>query len=447
MEQYEAIVIGAGIAGLSVAGILQTKGIKTLVIEKSKTPGGRAKTYEAPGGWRLDSGTHAMNLGLLSPANKILKRLGGEINWSRPIEGGMVFNEGKWMTFEENMSLNGEDLKEYDSINDRISRITDEEIAEQDTVPLSDWTRDNIANPRIIEYFNNMGMVQTTLAEAHLISAGEFLHIYRNTINIGLEDQGMVRMPVGGIGAFTGALADRVKELGGTITFKQAVRRIKFGENGIKTVVTDSGEYFTSTLVMAMPIWDLVKVLDMDEEDSPLPKEWRERMKSLVEETSSAIGFTLLLNKELFKKPVYLANWRIPGVNLPMQIFFPTNFDDTLAPPGHMIAFIGACLTIEQVKDKKFCQEKLEAFWKACQEMFPGLEDTIIYRGDETTIGIDGLSRSPGLTGRYRPKVYMPELPGLYFAGDCFTGRGVGMESASNSAIICTEKILEDLGK
>ncbi|MBW1983387.1 MAG: hypothetical protein JRI53_01600, partial [Deltaproteobacteria bacterium] len=193
--------------------------------------------------------------------------------------------------------------------------------------------------------------------------------------------------------------------------------------------------------------WDLVKVLDMDEEDSPLPKEWRERMKSLVEETSSAIGFTLLLNKELFKKPVYLANWRIPGVNLPMQIFFPTNFDDTLAPPGHMIAFIGACLTIEQVKDKKFCQEKLEAFWKACQEMFPGLEDTIIYRGDETTIGIDGLSRSPGLTGRYRPKVYMPELPGLYFAGDCFTGRGVGMESASNSAIICTEKILEDLGK
>ena len=75
----------------------------------------------------------------------------------------MVFSEGKWITFEESMNLHEEDLKEYDTINDRISRITDEEIAEQDTVPLSDWTRDNITNPRIIEYFNNMGMVQTTL--------------------------------------------------------------------------------------------------------------------------------------------------------------------------------------------------------------------------------------------------------------------------------------------
>jgi 1-acyl-sn-glycerol-3-phosphate acyltransferase len=38
--------------------------------------------------------------------------------------------------------------------------------------------------------------------------------------------------------------------------------------------------------------------------------------------------------------------------------------------------------------------------------------------------GIAGLGRSPGLTGKYRPPVAMPGMKGLYFAGDCYTGRG-----------------------
>jgi phytoene dehydrogenase-like protein len=41
----------------------------------------------------------------------------------------------------------------------------------------------------------------------------------------------------------------------------------------------------------------------------------------------------------------------------------------------------------------------------------------------------------------------MKEVPGLYFSGDCYTGRGVGMNAASNSAMICAKKILSDMGK
>ena len=63
------------------------------------------------------------------------------------------------------------------------------------------------------------------------------------------------------------------------------------------------------------------------------------------------------------------------------------------------------------------------------------------------TIGIDGLSRSPGMTGRYRLPVYLPEVPGLYFAGDCYTGRGVGMNTAASSAMICVREILARQGR
>ena len=51
------------------------------------------------------------------------------------------------------------------------------------------------------------------------------------------------------------------------------------------------------------------------------------------------------------------------------------------------------------------------------------------------------------MTGKSRPPVHLPEVPGLYFAGDCCTGRGVGMNSAANSAMICADAILSNVHK
>ena len=94
MGRYDAIIIGAGIAGFGVGGLLQGKGWKTLILEKSRTPGGRCKTFHLPGGWRVDSGTHAVDLGMHSACATLLKRLGKEIPWSRNIEGAMLYDEG-----------------------------------------------------------------------------------------------------------------------------------------------------------------------------------------------------------------------------------------------------------------------------------------------------------------------------------------------------------------
>ena len=170
-------------------------------------------------------------------------------------------------------------------------------------------------------------------------------------------------------------------------------------------------------------------------------------MRTLVDETSASIGFTIAGKKSLFTEPVYLSTWDIPGVGLPLQVFIQTNFDNTIAPPGHMIAFIGACCTPKQARDEQFCKEVWVKFWETLQKMFPGLEENVIFKYDGCMVGIDGLARSPGLTGKYRPPIFMKEVPGLYFAGDCYTGRGVGMNAAANSAMLCAEKILSDVGK
>ncbi|MGD0274470.1 MAG: FAD-dependent oxidoreductase [Syntrophales bacterium] len=168
-----------------------------------------------------------------------------------------------------------------------------------------------------------------------------------------------------------------------------------------------------------------------------------ERIRHLERETSASMGFTIGTRVPLFTEPCYLSAWRLPNVDLPLQILGHTIFDETVASPNHMVAFIGACCTPAQAVDKEFREKTLAAFWELIRKMFPQVEENLVWKQEAFFVGIDGLSRSPGLTGRYRPPVFLPEIPGLYFAGDCYTGRGVGMNAAANSAMICAGEILK----
>jgi len=446
VTEYDVIVVGAGIAGLGVAGLLQQKGLKTLVLEKSKMPGGRAKTRDLPGGWRLDSGTHCVDNGDKSAVADLLRKVGKEIAWTRTIEGMMVYDKGKWLHSADYFNMSDEENKEVAALVTSFVTMPDAEIDRLDKVSLADFMKEKVTSPKIVEYFNIMGMVQSTLSNPEIISMGEFVSIYREEfIRGGGDGIGNVRMPLGGIGMMTMAQADAAAEAGVKFEYKTSVKKVITSKSGMIKVVTETGEYAAPRVVMALPIWEMVKLFSDD--DKALPKGWLQHMRTLVDETSASIGFTIAGKKALFTEPVYLSTWDIPGVGLPLQVFIQTNFDNTIAPPGHMIAFIGACCTPKQARDEQFCKEVTAKFWETLQKMFPGLEENVLIKYDASMVGIDGLGRSPGLTGKYRPPVFMKEVPGLYFAGDCYTGRGVGMNAAANSAMLCAEKVLSDMGK
>ena len=50
MRKYDFIIIGAGFTGLSAAYYLTRLGKKTLVLEKSDSPGGLASSFKFPDG-------------------------------------------------------------------------------------------------------------------------------------------------------------------------------------------------------------------------------------------------------------------------------------------------------------------------------------------------------------------------------------------------------------
>ena len=94
MENKKAIVIGAGVSGLSAAWELKKKGFEVTVLERRDAPGGVIRTFES-GGFRAESGTNSVMVTsprLLEFFEEI--GLGAEVERSKPAAKKRFFVRG-----------------------------------------------------------------------------------------------------------------------------------------------------------------------------------------------------------------------------------------------------------------------------------------------------------------------------------------------------------------
>ena len=62
-NQFDAVIIGSGLGGLSCAAAFARQGFKPLVLEKHYIPGGYATTFKRPGGFIFDVSLHSTSVG------------------------------------------------------------------------------------------------------------------------------------------------------------------------------------------------------------------------------------------------------------------------------------------------------------------------------------------------------------------------------------------------
>jgi len=62
-NRYDALIIGAGLGGLSCAAAFARQGFKPLVLEQHYQPGGYATTFGRPGGFTFDVSLHSTSAG------------------------------------------------------------------------------------------------------------------------------------------------------------------------------------------------------------------------------------------------------------------------------------------------------------------------------------------------------------------------------------------------
>ena len=79
-RSYDAIVVGAGVAGLAAATLLSEAGKRVLVLEARGIAGGRATAFrDRETGERVDNGQHVL-FGCYHETFKLLRRIGAEAN-------------------------------------------------------------------------------------------------------------------------------------------------------------------------------------------------------------------------------------------------------------------------------------------------------------------------------------------------------------------------------
>ena len=62
-NEYDAVIIGSGLGGLSCGAAFARQGFKALVLEKHDKPGGYATAFERPGGFTFDVSLHSTTVG------------------------------------------------------------------------------------------------------------------------------------------------------------------------------------------------------------------------------------------------------------------------------------------------------------------------------------------------------------------------------------------------
>jgi phytoene dehydrogenase-like protein len=455
MSDFDAIVVGAGVAGLGQAAMLQQAGRKTLLVDRWPRPGGRLQSYPQ-NGWLIENGLHIVEMGKKGFCHEMAASVGVEIEWGEWTDGGEFYMDGRWVGDEELVQQAGDDMQHFVETLFQIGGMDEPDFAAWDNRSLTQWLdhHDIQGSPRQI--WENTGMIMTTIPDTDSQSAGECLFIAKEAMakcNRILA----ASVPRRGMTGISEPLMDKFVELGGTLKLDTMVDRVLFDgkqASGIR-MRTDIGnplgnewKFHTGTtvtaplVVLALPIWYLDTVLDFDPERAVLPEWWIKRVQDIEAERTGLFGFMVGTKRPLYDKPRFLSAMTTPRTGYPFQAYSPSAYGDGIAPAGHHLLITDSVCEPYEIEDKFNLMDKMEMHWEDIKEMFGFEEGEVEFAYPYYTTGCDGLARKPGLTGNFKPDVEAPGVSGLYFCGDTYLGRGLAIEGACHSSLLCFERIM-----
>ncbi len=459
-DRFDAIVVGAGIAGLGVGAILTREGrCRVLVVDRYPEIGGRLMSLadRPEKGWRVDVGLHMIELGPKGSCTLLNERVGQKVQWGPYSQTVQIYKDGAFRNIAELVPMTPEDRKAFGALLKTISELTDSQIEAWDDRSLEEWLREMVPNAAVRELFADFGMIMTTIPEAKDMAAGEVLYIARDNLRK-VRQALSSSYPVGGMSGITEPLARVIREGGGEIRLGTRVDRVIIEDRKAAGVAIEAGEspypaeytipecveVRAGLVVLALPIYQLPAVLDFRSPDSPLPEWWRKRILDIQHEVTGLVGYLLGLSRPVVDKLCFLSALKTRHARLPFQAFPASNFDPSVAPPGKQLLHTDCVAEYPQVADKFARRRILELLWRDITEMFPGIEEVLEWKIPYYVAGCDGLARKPGLVGRFKPGWKAPGIANLYFAGDTYQGRGLASNGAALSAMHCADLILAE---
>ena len=286
LERYDAIVIGAGVAGLTAAAALAHRSVSTLLVERHNVPGGCASFYQRDG-YRFDVG--ATLVGGFGPrgVHRLLNaELGIDVT-AEPIEPSMVvhlpdvsvtrYGDKRWRG--ERLRVFGPTAEPFWTRQERIADLAYDFSMGFPALPVDVASIGALARafrPRHLPLLATLGRtvasIMPTSASARLRSfvdaqllitaqtnaAGADLAYGATALDLARE--GTFHLP-DGVSTISVALARAIRRAGSTIVYNQSVVAIETRRGRVCGVrLNDGSRIATSRVISALPIANTIEL-------------------------------------------------------------------------------------------------------------------------------------------------------------------------------------------
>lgn len=416
MKAYDAIVIGGGLGGLSIAALLSNGGYDVLCLEKSKKVGGRAMIMKKDG-FTYDYGMHVVRYGHKGACGEILKKIGVKDFNVKKLDVALYyhnkfhnFSSGGLSSLLRMGLLNKKDKTRFLK---EIIKLGYGDIDSLYTISVLELCKRRNYSENLKKIFASLSTSMLSCPDTSKASAGELAHHLKNVV----KKRYAAGYPIGSFETIINHLTDKINEKN-EIRLNTKVKELIKSNYRVIGVNTGKEKFYAEYIICAVPPPALCKLTDVN----------------YVPEPTSGVSIDYALNTEEYKENRVILTPKPRGVAL-----FTSNVDKSVAPKGKsLFTFFSPVNTKNRfllIKRKRDMEALIE-------EMFPGISSKIENKRIMYLKVVDGVELN---TEQYYHKRLENRIGrGLYVVGDTTKAHGNGAEIAFNSALECYKEIKND---
>jgi len=501
---YDVVVFGAGLAGLSVAGLMAKDENKTvLVVEKEKYLGGRMLSFRGKGdkivthmGEELDakgfrkalasvySWVHSTDPDVPIILEKGLLdgygwECGGTVTFwgnngrmaclldyfDKHLEmpgnkGFLVIEEGGKKKYQIKRGvpygwMNEEQNKIVKSLLREMATADDKRLAEWDNMNLDQWLQERTQDRKVYEYIAAVASIHMVSGEPANISVRDFGGFMGAAARMGvnlLTGGATGVMPNKGFGTVALRLAEVVNENNGEIRLGTKVNQVLFEGSkvtGIEIATQDGTETISAKqVVCTLPTRDMFKVVSKEK----FPSDFVGYVEKEFFSTGMLTAFYGFKGNLLVENGVDPGSWMLAPSFIKAEEGFigdvdiiatsKSNWEPSLAPVerGEHSMGLSIALLDHEIRNREKVEEVVKRARNVFYTAFPNMEKIQVF---ELWLCSDrGYGDWPP-GDRPRPTITQPNMDGLFFAGDGYGSKvwGAGMDAAVHSALFCAQEM------